>query len=317
MARKVLSLLPSGTEIICLVGGRDDLVGLSHECDYPSDLTHLPRVSSSRVNLELPSATIDRSIRDLVAQALSIYQLDIDQLELLDFDLVITQDLCEVCAINYKDVRNAVNELLEREVEIINLRPKQLGDVLRDIERVGAALGREQQARQELEGLRRRIARVQEAAEQAEERPKVVSIEWMAPVMLGGTWMPELIEWAGGAALGPKAGEYAPTVDREELEALDPDVVLVKPCGYSLKKTQNELHLLTEHLPWDRWSAVQNQRVYIADGNAYFNRSGPRLVDSLEILAACLHPDVFSEFTATYRDAVVRLDSTMSYAPLS
>jgi iron complex transport system substrate-binding protein len=292
---RVVSLLPSATEIVCAVGAAHELVGVSHECDFPEEVRGLPVLTSARIAVGGSSAAIDAAVRAVVRDALSVYAVDEARLAELAPDVIVTQDLCEVCAVSLDDVRAAVARLARRDaVEIVSLRPTRLEHVLDDIETVGRALDRTAEAarvRAELEG---RIAAIA-ARVPAGPRPRVVSIEWLEPIMLGGTWMPELIELAGGVAVGARAGEGAPTVSREELRALAPEVVLVKPCGFALERTLAERDVIERDL------LLPGARVCVSDGNAFFNRPGPRLVESLEILAALIHPAAFPDFADEHR----------------
>jgi iron complex transport system substrate-binding protein len=308
---RVVSLLPSATEIVCALGAGPELVGVSHECDHPPEVAGLPALTGSRLPAGGTSGDLDRSVRELLRAALAIYDLDVDLLAKLEPDLVVTQDLCEVCAVSYDAVCAAADQLTGRPVTVVSLHPQRLDDIFDDIARVAAALGRPGDGEALLARLRGRLELVGRQAAAATTRPRVVSIEWLDPVMLGGTWMPELITAAGGTPLGVTAGQRAPTVDLAGLERLEPDVVVVKPCGYPVERTQAELELLPRALPWDSWPAVRAGRVYVADGNAYFNRSGPRIVDSAELLAACLHPLRFPAHLARYRDAVRRVDANL------
>ena len=309
---RVVSLLPAATEIVCALGARSDLVGVSHECDHPADVVGLPVLTAPRL-APASSRDIDRSVRGLVSQALAVYEVDTDLLGEVSPDVIVTQDLCDVCAVSYEDVCAAVAELSSADVRVVSLGPERLADVWSSIRQVGQALDREAAA----EALIRRLDdRVRAVADRVPAiRPDVLAIEWIDPVMLGGLWMPDLIEAAGGRPLGPKGGDRAPTLDREALDRLDPDVVVVKPCGFPVARALAEIGDLPRVLPWDRWDAVREGRVYVADGNAYFNRPGPRIVDSLEILAACLHPDAFPEVPAACPDAAVRLDADLTVRP--
>jgi iron complex transport system substrate-binding protein len=206
--------------------------------------------------------------------------------------------------VSLDDVRTALAQVAREDVSIVSLRPIRLRDVWSDIRSVGRALGREEQAESVASRLERRCSQIAERAASIDRRPTVLTIEWLDPVMVGGTWMPDLVALARGSALVTKPGQHAPTVSFDELSALDPDVVLIKPCGFDLARTAEELPLLGKNLPWRRWSAVRQNRVFVADGNAYFNRPGPRLVESLEILAACVHPREFSDFLQRHRQAV-------------
>ena len=308
---RVVSLLPSATEIVCALGAGQDLVGVSHECDHPPEVAELPALTGSRLPAGGTSGELDRSVRELLRAALSIYDLDVDLLAKLEPDLIVTQNLCEVCAVSYRAVCAAANLLVGRATAVVSLHPQRLDDIFDDIGRVAAALDRQADSERLLAVLRRRLAQVERQAAAAPERPRVVSIEWLDPVMLGGTWMPELIAAAGGIPLGVTAGQRAPTLDLAGLERLGPEVVMVKPCGYPVERTLAELELLPQVLPWDTWPAVQAGQVFVADGNAYFNRSGPRIIDSTELLAACLHPLRFPGHLARYREAVRRVDANL------
>jgi iron complex transport system substrate-binding protein len=303
---RVVTLLPSATEIVCALGAAGDLVGVSHECDHPPEVAGRPVLTSSRLPGTGASGDLDRSVRELLRAALAIYDLDVDRLAALEPDVVVTQDLCEVCAVSYGAVCAATERLAGRDVEVVSLHPLRLDDIWADIRRVAAAIGRRDAGEALVGGLLERLGRLERRAA-GSARPRVVSIEWLDPVMLGGTWMPELIRAAGGDPLGVAAGERAPTLDWDGLAALDPEVVVVKPCGYPVGRTLAELDLLSKVLPWERWPAVRDGRVYVADGNAYFNRSGPRIVDSAELLAACLHPGRFPDHLERYATAMCRL----------
>jgi iron complex transport system substrate-binding protein len=308
---RVVSLLPSATEIVCALGARESLVGRSHECDFPSGLESVPVLTRARVGGLPSSAAIDRDVRALVEQTLSIYEIDLEALARARPDVVVTQDLCDVCAVGVDDVRSALSRLSLRDTELVSLHPRTLADVLDDVRRVALALGAD--ARKTCAELAARIEVVRRRAARP-ERPRVLTLEWLSPVMVGGLWMPELIELAGGTPLVTRAGQMAPTLGRVELEALDPDVVLVKPCGYDLERTASEVTLLRDALPWERWVRA-GARFFLTDGNAYFNRSGPRLVESLEILAACLDPTTFAELAERHAGAVRSVTRELELLP--
>ena len=292
---RIASLLPSATEIVCALGARDELVGRSHECDFPEGVHGVPVLTSARVGPLPSSAGIDAAVRDALRDALAIYDIDVERLRAARPDVVVTQDLCDVCAVSFDDVRSAVARLSRHDVSIVNLHPMRLDDVWADVERVGRGIGRAGAGARVAVALRERVAAIARRAAAARERPRVLSIEWIAPVMIGGMWMPELIELAAGEPLVTRAGDHAPTLDLDALGRLDPEVVLVKPCGFPLQRTLDEVDALRQSLP-RTWRA----RVYVADGNAYFNRPGPRIVESLEILAACVHPELFEDFAAKH-----------------
>jgi iron complex transport system substrate-binding protein len=302
---RVASLLPSATEMVCAVGAAGDLVGVSHECDYPDDVRALPVLTSARISPLASSRAIDDAVRAVLRDALSIYVVDERKLGELAPDLIVTQDLCEVCAVSLDDVRSAVARLSCRDsVRIVSLRPTRLSHVFADLETVAEALGRPEAGRDVRRDLESRVRAVAARAAEAPSRPRVVSIEWLDPVMLGGTWMPELIALAGGAAVGADAGAPAPTVTPSDLAALDPDVVLVKPCGFTIERTLEERAIVEGAIG----AAVRaDARIFVSDGNAFFNRPGPRLVESLEILAACVHPELFPDFARKHEVVIQRL----------
>lgn len=307
MGQRVASLLPSATEIVCAVGAQDDLVGISHECDFPESVRHLPALTRARLRPVRSSREIDREVRSILQEALAVYEIELARLAEAHPDVIVTQDLCDVCAVSFSDVCAATAALVQQQICIVNLHPTRLDDIWTDVGRVAEALGRERHGAELVSDLRARTSRIRSRSSAHPKKPRVVSIEWLDPVMLGGMWMPELIEQAGGVPLVTRPGDHAPTLPKEALRALDPEVVLIKPCGFPLERTLDELDVLRAALPWDSWREAQG-RVYVADGNAYFNRPGPRIVESLEILAGCVHPDAFTDFRHKHREAVVRLD---------
>jgi iron complex transport system substrate-binding protein len=301
-ALRIASLLPSATEMVCALGAEAQLVGVSHECDFPATVKGRAVLTSSKLRAGTDSATIDRDIRRLLTAALAVYDVDEEALVAAAPDVIVTQDLCDVCAVPYEDVLAAVRKLLGPDVRIVNLHPTRVADVLGDIVRVGAAIEREGEARAEVARVEARLEAVRARAaawitETGTAAPRVLTLEWIDPPMVGGTWMPELVTLAGGVPLVTAPGQHAPTLTPEKLAALDPapEVVLVKPCGYTIPRIVQEADVLSQLLTEMPWPAVRDRRVWIADGSAFFNRPGPRLVDSLEILAACLHPNAFHD----------------------
>jgi iron complex transport system substrate-binding protein len=314
----IVTLLAAATEIVAAVGAGDELVGVSHECDYPPGaVAGRPVLTTAKVGPLPSSAGVDRSVRQLVADALAVYDVDVELLAALAPDVIVTQDLCRVCAVSVDDVRSAVARLAAKtDITLVSLHPRRLGDILHDIARVADAVGRRAAGERVVAGLRDRIEHVRTMASALPHRPRVVTVEWIEPVMLGGLWMPELIELAGGQPLGAAAGAPAPTVAREALARLAPDVVVVKPCGFTVERTLAELAVLTRTLPWAAWTGPgRAARVYVADGNAYFNRSGPRIVDSLELLAGLLHPGRFPDQVARLGGAAVRIGPDLRVLP--
>lgn len=288
---RVVSLLPSATEIVSVLGCRAQLVGRSHECDHPDGVEDLPVVSRPRVGMpELPGE-IDRTIRDLVSQALGVYEVDERVLAELQPDLVVTQDVCEVCAVPFEEVAAAVTRVVGPGTTVLSLSPVTLGEVLEDHHRVAAALGVAATADRVVAGLRRRLDDVARRVE-GRARPTVATVEWVDPLMAAGNWVPELVELAGGTNLLGEAGSHSPWLEPERLLAADPDRILVVPCGWTLGRAQQDLEALEATDWWGELRAVRDGGVAVADGHQYFNRPGPRIVESAEILAEWLHPDV-------------------------
>ena len=312
---RVASLLPSATEIVCALGARDELVGVSHECDHPPGVESVTVLTRPRVALPRGSRAVDRTVREIVRDALGVYEIDLERLREARPEVVVTQDLCDVCAVSIDDVHRGLAEISCRGVEVVSLRPTRLADVWADVRRVGRALDRAGRGEELASSLERRAARIGERAAGLGTRPSVLTIEWLDPVMIGGMWMPELVTLSGGAPLVTEPGQHAPTLTRDELARLDPDVVLIKPCGYDLARTSGELELLRSNLPWESWTAARAGRVYVADGNAYFNRPGPRLVESLEILAACVHPGAFPELRRKHAASVRSVTRGLTIEP--
>ncbi|WP_437657896.1 ABC transporter substrate-binding protein [Sorangium sp. So ce1182] len=308
---RIASLLPSATEIVCALGAQGELVGISHECDFPEGLGGLPVLTRPRLRPARSSREIDAAVRDVLRDALAVYDIDVDALREARPDVIVTQDLCDVCAVSLDDVRAAVARLARSDVRIVNLHPTRLEDIWADIGRVAEAIARAADGEALIDQLQARVAAVNARAAAAPDRPRVLAVEWIEPVMIGGVWMPELIALAGGEPLVTRPGDHAPTLSPADLAALDPDVVLIKPCGFTLERTLEELDLLPRALPWASYRAVAQGRVYVADGNAFFNRPRPRIVESLEILAACVHPGLFAPTRRAHARSVVRLDAAL------
>ncbi len=291
---RIVSLLPSSTEIVCALGFRGGLVGRSHECDYPTGLSGLPICTEPKIKIGGTSAEIDRQVKSILEQALSVYRVHADKLKNLRPDLVVTQSQCEVCAVSLKDVEKVVCEFLESRPRLVSLEPNSLEDVFKDFSRVANALGVEKRGEELIESSRERMGDIAKKTANLAERPSVACIEWIEPLMGAGNWMPTLVEMAGAKNLVGRAGEHSPWMKWEELLALDPETIVVLPCGFSLEKAWQELGALTSKKEWKDLRAVRAGRVFVTDGHHYFNRPGPRLVESLEILAEIFHPGIFN-----------------------
>lgn len=291
---RIVSLLPSATEILAALGLIKFVVGRSHECDYPPEIQTRPICTAARLNIEKPSAQIDADVQTLLQATLSIYEIKLDVLEQLKPTHIVTQDQCDVCAVNFALVESAVATLSHPHPQVISLQPHTLIDVWADIQRVANQL--EVDANPALTELKARVETCQQKTQaiSAGDRPKVAAIEWIDPLMGSGNWIPELVELAGGHDLFGSVGQHSPYLSWETLIEADPDTIIVMSCGFDLPRTRQEMQqALATHPQWQQLRAVKQQQIYLTDGNAYFNRPGPRLVDSLEILAEILHPTVF------------------------
>jgi iron complex transport system substrate-binding protein len=276
---KIVSLLPAATEIVSALGLCDALVGRSHECDYPEEVLDLPALTRARVDSSLPSAELDAEVRRLVRERLPLYMLDEARLSALAPDVVVTQAACEVCALSYDQVVGSLRRTAPR-ARIVSLQPARLHDVLGDVLTVASACGVTRRGEALVAALRGRLSALAERAPGA--RPRVAVLEWLAPPMLAGHWVPDTITAAGGVAVGPRPGLASPYVSFEEVRALALDALVVAPCGFDLERTVRESRGCLETL---RGLAA---RVLFMDGNAYLNRPGPRLVEAAETIAAWL-----------------------------
>ncbi len=292
---RIVSLLASATEMIYELGCIDQLVGRSHECDYPAQVLSLPVVSKVQIDTTTSSAQIDAQIKQLAQQAvepadpalkaLSIYAIDIEQLQALRPDVIFTQTQCEVCAVSEQDVLQAIQHLTGLQPRVISLTPHRLDDVWEDILRVGRALERNTCAEQLVYDYKKRLDHLKETTSSFGHRPRVTVLEWLDPLMAAGNWTPELVDYAGGENVFGEIGLHSPWLSWEELQAEDPDVLVLSPCGFTLERTMMDAQLLQQHPLWSSLHAVQAGNVYAIDGNQYLNRSGPRLVESAELLA--------------------------------
>ena len=289
---RIVSLLPSATEIIDCLGLTEVLVGRSHECDYPPSVKDLPVCTEARLDSSKKSGEIDADVQTLMQEALSIYKIKIDVLEQLQPTHIVTQDQCDVCAVNLPEVERACASLINSHPQVISLQPNLLKEVWADIERVAKTLGVE--ARPVLNKLQERIKAIANRVKDLNQKPTVVALEWTEPLMVGGNWIPELIENAGGKPLLSVKGKHSPYLFWESLIDVEPEIIVIMPCGFDLERTERESQVLTQHPGWKSLKAVKNKKVFIVDGNAYFNRPGPRLVDSAEILAEIFHPQLFN-----------------------
>ncbi len=290
-ANRIVSLLPSATELICALGLDAALVGVSHECDFPASVTTRPRVTRTRIAHDADSRSIDAQVREELAGNQALYSVDIDRLIALAPDLLVTQSLCDVCAVGANDVEAALCRL-PGQPRVFNLQPERLHDILDCVRALGEATGATAAATALTQALDARIAAVRARSERlpAAARPRVALVEWLDPWFDAGHWNPELVELAGGVPVCGRAGAPSTTLEWAHLQALDPDVLFIACCGFDVARTLSDLPIARALPGWTSLKAVREGRVYVTDGNAYFNRPGPRIVDSLEILAHALHP---------------------------
>ncbi|MCC7421836.1 MAG: cobalamin-binding protein [Planctomycetaceae bacterium] len=286
---RIVSLIASATEIAAALGGGDWLVGRSHECDYPPDIVaRLPVCSAPRIDIHASSLEIDRQVKQRLTDAIAIYEVKADVIERLQPTVILTQTQCDVCAVSLKDVQDAACERISSRPQIVPLGAMGLSDVWDDIRRVAAALDIIDRGERVVSGAIERLERLRERTAPL-PCPTVACLEWLEPLMAAGNWVPELVEIAGGRNQFGAAGRHSPWMTWDDLVASDPDVIVVMPCGFDIPRTLQEMSVVTAQPAWPRLRAVREGRVFVTDGNQYFNRPGPRLVESAEILAEVLH----------------------------
>lgn len=291
--QRVVSLIASSTEIVCALdcGGR--LVGRSHECDHPEWVRGLPALTEPKFEISLPPADVDAHVRALVEQAVSVYRVDADALAALAPDLIVTQTQCEVCAVSLRDVEAALARVLPARARIVSMQPDDLASLWRDMRAIAGALGVPERGVQLVSRLQRRLRAIAERSAERPARPRVACIEWIDPLMVAGNWTPELIAMAGAVDVLGAPGRHAGRVEVAAIAAADPDAIWVTPCGWDLARTRAEMHVLGSREDFRALRAVREGRVYLGDGNALFNRPGPRVADALECLAEALHDGAF------------------------
>lgn len=289
--QRIISLLPSTTEVIYALGCGANLVGRSHECDYPSAAHHLPICSTPKFNPDGTSYALDQRLKALLQEGLAIYRVDAKQLDHLAPDLIVTQAHCEVCAVELHQVEQAVHHFVSSQPRIVAVSPNTLADIWQDIHQLATALDVPLAGAKLCSTLQQALAQLATQTKAITHQPSIACIEWIDPLMGAGNWMPELVKLAGGHNIFGNTGTHSPWLEWQDLLNADPEVILIAPCGFSLKKTRQEIKHLKHYPNWSQLQAVAQGRVYLADGNQYFNRPGPRVVESVEILAEILHGD--------------------------
>jgi iron complex transport system substrate-binding protein len=279
---RIVSLLPSATEIVCALGAGDALVGRSHECDFPTAIAHLPVCTEPKIRVDGNSDEIHASVAEILRNDISVYRVYSETLHELRPDVIVTQVQCDVCAVSLRDVEASIGDWIGIDVpRIVALNPATIDGIYGDIDAVGRAIGRSSSA--VIDEMTRRIEQIARRARMATSRPRVATVEWISPLMTAGNWIPELIDLAGGVNLFGRTGKHSQWIDFEAFAGADPDVIVVFPCGFSIARAIADLPI---------WPELRAD-VFVADGNQFFNRPGPRIVESLEILAEILHPELF------------------------
>ncbi len=294
---RIVSLLPSSTEIVCALGLEEQLVGITHECDYPASVVAKPRLTASRISHEtMTSAEIDHAVRSQLDGHGSIYDLDEARLRELKPDLILTQELCEVCAVSYKTVLLAARAF-EGDAKVVSLEPNTIEDIFANIRLVGEFTNRVHDADQLLDALKTRLQHVRAKSQTITGRPRTLMLEWLEPPFAPGHWVPEQVEIAGGDHAFGKAGQKSVTTTAAEIRAYAPEVIVLIPCGYYKEDIVRQLPSANLPAGWSDLPAVKNDQVWAVDATSYFSRPGPRVVDGVEILAKILHPQVFGSPT--------------------
>lgn len=293
---RILSLLPAATEIVYLLGLEKNLVGVSHECDFPAAAKKKPQVTFSAVSNKMSSRQIDKQVKKLAHRGPGVFHIEEGVLEKLKPDLILTQELCQVCAVGFNQVKKAAR-VLDGEVKIISLEPESVEDILENISLVGRLIGREQQANKAVKQLQKRIENYKLEIKNSTNL-RVLVVEWLDPIMVAGHWVPEMIKLAGGRNLITKRGEKSKTIKLDQIKLLRPDILIFSPCSFDIDRAIREKKLIDKII-----RAAGVEKVFIVDGNSYMTRPGPRIVDGIEILAEVFHPEVFKR-KHTQRDWV-------------
>ena len=291
MKQRVLSLLSSTTEIIYALGCGDRLVGRSHECDYPEEVSELPICTIPKFNVDGTSREVDDEVKSLVQSALSIYYINEKLLKELKPDIIFTQSQCEVCAVSVSDVENALKNITGLSSRVISVEPNSVEDIFNDILTIAEILNVRKKGKELVELIKAKIDSTEKIVYQ-KSSPSVAAIEWIDPLMAAGNWVPQLIKVAGGKNLFGEEGKHSPWMKYNDLLDQDPEIIIVMPCGYDINKSLIEIKTLESKKDWGSLKAVSNRNVFITDGNQFFNRPGPRIIESLEILLEIIHPEL-------------------------
>lgn len=290
---RIVSLIASATEIVHSLGLSEFQVGRSHECDYPESVRALPVCTEPRFAIDGSSSEIDKLVKQTLHDVGSVYHVHDELLASLEPTHILTQTQCKVCAVSLDDVERALSSRFPRKPAVIGLQPDSLEEIYADIQRVADACQITDQGRRFVAKMQEDMAVLSRRAATASRKPRVAVIEWLEPLMAAGNWTPHLLDMANSVNLFGEARKHSPWMKWEQLVAADPDMLLITACGFDVPRTRQEMYWLTNRPDWRELRAVRDQQVYLADGNQFFNRPGPRVVDTLRILCEILHPDVF------------------------
>lgn len=287
---RILSLLPAATEIVYLLGQGDQLIGVSHECDYPRKALKLPKITSSPINNDLSSAEIDQKVKNLSHRGNGVYHIHEQKLKKLRPDIILTQEICDVCAISWTEVKKAAR-VLNGDTKIISLEPESLGDIFANIMLVGESSRKSQESRKIINGLKKRLKNLDSRLKTlATKKPRVLVIEWLDPLMVAGHWVPEMVEKAFGINLISKKGKKSYPITIDQIIKINPDIIIFAPCGFSIKRILKEKELI-ESISYNLKPKTRN--LFLVDGNSYLTRPGPRVIDGIEIFAEIFHSEIF------------------------
>ena len=307
MDKRIVSLLPSCTEIICRLGYSKQLVGISHECDYPYSISGLPVLTRARLSTEGTSIEINKSVTDLLQRGLSVYDVDSSLLKSLSPDIIVTQAQCEACAVSLDQVQGIVSNWTLNQTEIISLEPNTLNEVWLGFDIIAKTMGTPEYSTILKSEINERVKFLKDKMKGTDQKPTVLCIEWIEPIMVAANWVPELVGLAGGKNVMSVSGTDSNFCSWDEIKKTNPEIIIMMPCGFGIKRTLEDIHYLQNRKGWQELKAVKENKVFAVDGNQYFNRPGPRLVDSAEILAEIIHSEYFErKFT---EDAWITIDS--------
>ena len=299
---KIVSLIPSATEIVCSLGLINNLVGISHECDYPLGIENLPKLTKSKVDINETSYNINENIQSILEKGLSVYEVNSDLLQKIDPDVIITQSHCSVCAVSIEDVKKCLNLWLKKKPILIDLKPNYFKDVINDILLVGEKLNAPDQALKVVETINREINAIKKKLNSTNTK-KVLCIEWIEPLMIAGNWIPEILRISNADNILIESGKNSKFVSAAELSSNKFDIVIFMPCGFDIRRTKLEI----KKSSLDFHSLFKQKKVFVVDGNKFFNRPGPRLLESIKILCEIIHPDVFEPEPSLERWVTVKL----------